>query len=87
MFMRCMFRPRRAIFRQHTFLRNPVHCAHVLILLHYRQKNTKVILQCNRMLKYNTVKPVLSGISRAQNIFPLKPGFRLIEVYYDSHGT
>jgi hypothetical protein len=34
-----------------------------------------------------TVKPVLNGISRVQNIFPLKPGFRLTYVYYDSHGT
>jgi hypothetical protein len=33
-----------------------------------------------------TVKPVLNGISRVQNIFPLKPGFCLIKVYYDSHG-
>jgi hypothetical protein len=32
-----------------------------------------------------TVKPVLNGISRVQNIFPLKTGFRLIKVYYDSH--
>jgi len=29
-----------------------------------------------------TVKPVLNGISREQNIFPLKPGFRLIKVHY-----
>jgi hypothetical protein len=29
---------------------------------------------------------VLNGISRVQDIFPLKPGFRLIKVYYDSHG-
>ena len=29
-----------------------------------------------------TVKPVLKGISRDQNIFPLKPGFRLIKVHY-----
>jgi hypothetical protein len=38
----------------------------------------------------NTVKPVLNGISRDQNIFPLKPGFRLIKVYYNnliSQGT
>jgi len=28
------------------------------------------------------VKPVLNGISRDQNIFPLKPGFRLIKVHY-----
>jgi hypothetical protein len=34
-----------------------------------------------------TVKPVLNGISRVQNIFLLKPGFRSIKVYYDSHGT
>jgi hypothetical protein len=33
----------------------------------------------------STVKPVLNGISRVQNIFPLKPGFRLIKVYYDNH--
>jgi hypothetical protein len=37
--------------------------------------------------QFNTVKHVLNGISRVQNIFPLKPGFRLIKVYYDSHGT
>ena len=30
----------------------------------------------------NTVKPVLNEISRDQNIFPLKPGFRLIKVHY-----
>jgi hypothetical protein len=35
----------------------------------------------------NTEKPVLNGISRAQNIFLLKPGFRLMKVYYDIHGT
>ena len=29
-----------------------------------------------------TVKPVLNGISRDQNIFPLKPGFCLIKVHY-----
>ena len=29
-----------------------------------------------------TVKPVINGISRDQNIFPLKPGFRLIKVHY-----
>ena len=29
-----------------------------------------------------TVKPVLNGISRDQDIFPLKPGFRLIKVHY-----
>jgi len=27
-------------------------------------------------------KPVLNGISRDQNTFPLKPGFRLIKVHY-----
>jgi hypothetical protein len=31
-------------------------------------------------VKGSTVKPVLNGISRVQNIFPLKPGFRLIKV-------
>jgi hypothetical protein len=35
---------------------------------------------------YTTVKPILNGISRVQNIFPLKPGFHLIKVYCDSHG-
>jgi hypothetical protein len=35
----------------------------------------------------NTAKPVLNGISTVQNIVPLKPGIRLIKVYYDSHGT
>jgi hypothetical protein len=40
--------------------------------------------------QYNTVKPVLNGISRDQKFFPLKPGFRLIKVYYNnliSQGT
>jgi hypothetical protein len=32
------------------------------------------------------VKPVLNGISNVQNIVLLKSGFRLIKVYYDSHG-
>jgi len=31
---------------------------------------------------HTTVKPVLNGISRDQNIFPLKPGYRLIKVHY-----
>ena len=31
---------------------------------------------------HNTVKPVLNGISRDQNIFPLKAGFRLIKAHY-----
>jgi hypothetical protein len=38
-------------------------------------------------LLHYTVKPVLKGISRVQNIFLLKPGFRLIKVYTDSQGT
>jgi hypothetical protein len=41
----------------------------------------------NSQTESNTVKPVLNGISRVQNIFLLKPGFRLIKVYYDSHGA
>jgi hypothetical protein len=36
---------------------------------------------------YFTVQPVLNGISRVQNIFPLKLGLHLIKIYYDSHGT
>jgi len=35
-----------------------------------------------RCLLITTVKPVLNGISRDQNIFPLKPGIRLIKVHY-----
>jgi len=31
---------------------------------------------------YCTVKPVLNGISRNQNIFPLKSGFPLIKAHY-----
>jgi hypothetical protein len=31
-----------------------------------------------------TVKLVFNGISKVQNIFLLKPGFRLIKVYYDN---
>ena len=30
----------------------------------------------------STVKPVLNGLSRDQNIFPPKSGFRLIKVHY-----
>ena len=46
-----------------------------------------LINKCNTKLSptfesLNTVKPVLNGISRDQNIFPLKPGFRLIKVHY-----
>jgi hypothetical protein len=32
------------------------------------------------LIEGNTVKPILNGISRVQNIFLLKPGFRLIKV-------
>jgi hypothetical protein len=32
-------------------------------------------------------KPVLNGISRVQNNFTLKPGFRLIKIYYECHRT
>jgi hypothetical protein len=42
---------------------------------------------CTDIVGGSTVKPVLNGISRVQNICLLKPGFRLIKVYYDSHGT
>jgi len=35
-----------------------------------------------RKITDSTVKPVLNGISRNQNIFPLKTGFRLIKVHY-----
>jgi hypothetical protein len=42
---------------------------------------------CPSKIRLKTVKPVLNGISRAQNIFPLKPSFRLVNVYYDSHRT
>jgi hypothetical protein len=37
--------------------------------------------------RYSTVIPVSNGISRVQNIFLLKPDFRLIKVYYDSYGA
>jgi hypothetical protein len=50
-------------------------------------KETVAVYCENHTENTNTVKPVLNGISRVQNIFPLKPGFRLIKVYYDSHGT
>jgi hypothetical protein len=33
------------------------------------------------LIEGNTVKPVLNGSSRVQNIFLRKPGFRLIKVY------
>jgi len=39
-------------------------------------------LETSRMGAPYTVKPVLNGISRDQNIFSLKPGFRLIKVHY-----
>jgi hypothetical protein len=42
-------------------------------------------VMCNLLLlTLYTVKPVLNGISRVQNIFLLKPGFRLIKVYYNN---
>jgi len=42
-----------------------------------------IILRNQWQMDYQTtVKPVLNGISRDQNIFPLKPGFRLIKVHY-----
>jgi hypothetical protein len=45
------------------------------------------VVNNNSIKLFITVKPVLSGISRVQNMFLLKPGFRLIKEYYDSHGT
>jgi hypothetical protein len=50
-------------------------------------KSTDYEVHYKIYLKANTVKPVLNGISRVQNIFPLKPGFRLFNVCHDSHGT
>jgi hypothetical protein len=47
--------------------------------------DSAIIRRCNMQrfnLKVCTVKPVLTGISRDQKICPLKPGFRLIKVYY-----
>jgi len=41
-----------------------------------------LISQHHILIFIYTVKPVLNGISRDQNIFPLKPGFRLIKVHY-----
>ena len=54
----------------------------VLALLAYGAVSEPVTWgsQCFRYIC--TVKPVLNGISRDQNIFPLKPGFRLIKVHY-----
>jgi hypothetical protein len=40
------------------------------------------VIDINIIIIINTVKPVQNGISRDQKIFPLKPGFRLIKVYY-----
>jgi hypothetical protein len=37
-----------------------------------------------KLKQNNTVKPVWNGISKDQKIFPLKPGFRLIKVYYNN---
>jgi len=39
-------------------------------------------LSVAEMINECTVKPVLNGISWDQNIFPLKPGFRLIKLHY-----
>jgi hypothetical protein len=36
---------------------------------------------------YGTVKPVLNGIARVQNIFPLKPDFRLIKIVTGPENT
>ena len=54
---------------------------------HHQERETEIftaygILQRWIYRKLCTVKPVLNGISRDQNIFPLKPGFRLIKVHY-----
>jgi len=42
---------------------------------------TDLLFSVNSMIHAYTVKPVLNGISRDQNIFPLKPGFHLIKVH------
>jgi hypothetical protein len=46
-----------------------------------RRMTRKKALEQWETKRGNTVKPVINGISRVQNIFPLKPGFRLIKVY------
>jgi hypothetical protein len=59
----------------------------VLHAVQDRVGRTVTSLKQEERLRLNSVKSVLNGISRLQNIFPLKSGFRLIKVYYDSHGT
>jgi hypothetical protein len=65
------------------------HC--VLHICHYflTYVHTQVILllaYCPyfEKIKVGAVKPVLNGISKVQNIFLLKPGFRLVKVYYNN---
>jgi hypothetical protein len=44
-----------------------------------------LVFMCNDTVCFQyicTVKPVLNGISREQNFFPLKPVFCLIKVHY-----
>jgi hypothetical protein len=57
-----------------------------MIKFHTKFRENRLFgLKCNSdMQEASIVKPVLNGISRVQNIFPLKPGFRLIMVHYNN---
>ena len=67
-----MFRHRGVIFRE-------LVCLTKTLIHHIPGKHIHTFL---KNLLINTVKSVLNGTSRDQNIFPLKPGFRLIKVHY-----
>jgi hypothetical protein len=48
-------------------------------------QNRKKVRKLRQQIRYiYTVKPVLNGFTRDQNIFPLKPGFHLIKAHYIS---
>jgi hypothetical protein len=65
----------------------PAWYLHKNNVMRTKDPNVKWILSKTSIPIGSTVKPVLNGISGVQNIFPLKSGFRLIKVYYDSHRT
>jgi hypothetical protein len=68
------------------FLMLPSHVSTSLLMCVNLLSNVP-ILYFHKTDEEYTVSPVLNRVSRAQNIFLLKPDFRLIKVYYDSYGT
>jgi hypothetical protein len=65
-----------------------IHCedrAFLEVMTYIMEDSYKCIDAIIFYIEYGgTVKHVLSGISRVQNIFPQKPGFCLIKLYYNN---